>query len=646
MKSAREIKESELFASLNLDIKEMRLAESLYKEGKREGARKILADYVRENFECEKVLSCHGIDPKSEPDEDEFYQANAALEYNLVSVGIYHKFENGVDWYANPTPNKYEEWTWQFARHYQLVPTSRVYAYTKDERYAERIADLIDSFIKNAPAPPLDTDGHATLCWRTLDAGIRLLMWARVFALSIKSSSYSDEFIVEVFASIREHADRLIAKCTAANWLVTEMTGLYVIALLCPFIKESGEWKAFAKGKMLEEIENQTLSDGTHYELTFGYQSVSLHDFATVYKIGRLFGDEFPEEYPLLLKKYLYTFLKVMMPSGATPDTNDGSLLDVPGFIDSFRSLFPEDKVLAWAASGGKEGEKPDFESVLFPVAGLVAFRSSWEKDAVCGFFDGGKYGKCHNHEDLIRCHQHEDKLNFLMWVGEKNIVGEAQTYSYDTSKMRAYSRAPEGHNTVLVDGKGQNRFLTNHWDKTMNYTEEPIETRLGGEVEYASAVYDEGFGADGEKLATHKRTVYFIKNAPVGSPYFIIKDEIDAKDAEKLEVMWHYNTESLKITDFGAECDELKTYFVSSNGKSTLYCGSEEPFRGWRALCAKPPMYKESPVIHYTVKGDTRVVYTVFSPKDKHGEDGIGSLTLGEEGLTVRYKNGEELTV
>ena len=638
MKNGPLITDAQFFSSLSDDFPEIREAKKIYNNGDVKSAKRLFADFVKKTLAVQNVFSAYAIDPNAAPSREVMREADEALDYNLYSVGIYHRFEGGkVDWYSNPTENKYEEWTWQFARHYQLLSIALAYNYTKDEKYAERTFELIHSFIKQAVRPEPDTDGHATLCWRTLDVGIRLLYWGRILALTINSSSLTDDFLICYFKSVIESAERLMKKCTAANWLVTEMNGLYMSALLYPFIKDSEVWKSFAKDKLLAEIESQTLPDGTHCELTFGYQSVTCHDFLIVYRLGLCFGDRFPDEFIETIKKYLYTFAIVMAPDGTTPNLNDGYIENVPDFIGKQLDLFPDDEELLWISTHGKMGKKPHFLSHLFENAGLAVFRSNWKADAVYGIFDGGKYGKCHNHEDLIRCHQHEDKLSFLMWVGKRNPVCESMNYAYDTSKMRAYSRAAVGHNTILVGGLGQNRFIDNSWSDEFAKTREPVDFSVGEELDFASAVYDEGWGEDGARLAKHRRSVTMVKKPLCGKPFFIIKDEIDAPKDEELTLIWHYDAERLELTDSGCVTPDLTT-FVTGEVSGKVYFGSEEPFCGWRSVSVKPPRFVPIPVVHFKTRD--RLLYTVFVPNGETGECPLKSVLPSEGGVTVVYKD------
>ena len=230
----------------------------------------------------------------------------------MVSCDIYHKFDGKIDWYSNHTYNNYEEWTWQLSRHRQVLDLAWVYYYNKDEKYAKCAIDILYSWIRQAVTPPIDTDGHDTLCWRTIECGIRMSVWAKVIILLLDSPFLTAAFVKDFFKSIFEHAKRLSSRYTDANWLTIEMKGLYLTSLLYPFFKQSVAWRKLARDIFVDQMNKQTLDDGTHYELSFGYQLVSLIGFSDALRLGRVFGDECPTEYSEKMRLQFHAIVKAM----------------------------------------------------------------------------------------------------------------------------------------------------------------------------------------------------------------------------------------------------------------------------------------------------------------------------------------------
>ena len=231
--------DEELFEALNTKDKRLQqIKESIPLVGI-DKAKADLCDYVRGTLNKEAFFK---IPSKKQPDtlsDSLRAEAERALEHYMISCGTPMKFEGSVDWFANPTFNQYREWTWQLSRHYQVFSLGRMYYYTKEEKYAECAVNLIDSWLNQAVRPEADVDGHTTLCWRTIECGIRLQKWAQILALIIDSPAVSDEFLCKLLRSVLEHYQRLSTHYTDANWLLIEMEGLYITTLVFPFLKPS-----------------------------------------------------------------------------------------------------------------------------------------------------------------------------------------------------------------------------------------------------------------------------------------------------------------------------------------------------------------------------------------------------------------------
>ena len=168
-----------------------------------------------------------------------------------------------------------------------------------------------------------------------------------------------------------------------------------------------------------------------------------------------------------------------------------------------------------WLVTGGESGKAPDFNTCVLPYAGLVAFRTGWGEGDVSAFFDGGKFG---------RDHTHEDRLNFLVYSDKRPLVYEFGTYAYDDSPMRHFCTQSHGHNVVTVNGLGQNRISNKMWREDAYIPiKEDLRYCAEGDIEYAFAYYNGDWGNpkyDGEgvvpkKLAAHMRSIIMIKPLP-----------------------------------------------------------------------------------------------------------------------------------
>jgi hypothetical protein len=142
--------------------------------------------------------------------------------------------------------------------------------------------------------------------------------------------------------------------------------------------------------------------------------------------------------------------------------------------------------------------------------------RSSWDRDALCLVMDGGPFGAGH---------QHEDKLSFILDAYGSHLVAEAGVYTYDASSMRKYSLGPAAHNTVFVDGRGQNRRAgppSVMWaDPKL-----PVTWISENDFDFSRATFGhhegERWGKDRISGFIHSRRILFVK--PL---YFVVLDTI-----------------------------------------------------------------------------------------------------------------------
>ena len=204
-------------AALNLSIPEMAEAKKLYFEGDEAGAAKVFADYVRRTTDYEKYFGLPGVTKTfSEEDQTKIVaSADRVLDGWFAPTGYAYQFPNmEVDWVTNRTPNNYGEWVWQLNRHPEFATLAKAYLITKDEKYVNAFAKLIESWIDQEEFPIADVaNGHGSYShagWRTIESGIRMMSpWMYPIHVFLEAGKLSDALLVKIFKSIWEHAFHL-----------------------------------------------------------------------------------------------------------------------------------------------------------------------------------------------------------------------------------------------------------------------------------------------------------------------------------------------------------------------------------------------------------------------------------------------------
>lgn len=528
---------------------------ALVAQGDFAAARRAFAADVRHSLQPDRFPYVEGKRGNTYMYPDETFEeaAERILRLELISCGTPHQFDGEVDWFSNPTFNQYKEWTWQLSRHWEWDVLAQGYRQTGDERYAEGFVKLFTSWVRQAVVPD-PTPGNNTLCWRTIEAGIRVgQTWPRTLHSFIRSPHFSDDVLVDWYKSLWEHGWRLRNFHWRFNWLIMEMNGLAQIGILHPQFKDAPEWKRYAIDRLVRELDLQNFADGFQYELTTGYHQVNVRNYQLLWNLMAAYDEPIPQRFRDELEKMHSVNVRLMMPDGRLPDLNDGSWHRVADFMEDAARDYPDRADFRWAYSEGKEGTPPDETSLAFDYSGYYVMRTGWESDAIWALFDGGHLGTNH---------QHEDKLSLLLHAYGRLLLTEGGNYAYDDSEMRRYCLSTRSHNTIRIDGFDQNRKgpFRQRWHEG-DLSEDDIIRELNtvnaatwqvaADYDLAESTYNEGYGPEAVPIAEHQRKVIFLKQPPSPlSPCLLVVDRLTSADSAEhdYQSLWHYNTDAASI--------------------------------------------------------------------------------------------------
>ncbi len=611
--------------------------------GKYSECRRFLADFFRKLLKPDLYFSTQR---ELRYSEKLISEAEKACRHYMVSVRIPMDFKGEkVDWFANPTLNGYKEWTWQLNRHNELVNLARAYLVSKEERYIEASAELLNSWFEQADAPKIGTSGYDTLCWRTIECGIRA-GWTWPIVINTFVPVWDDDTVCNLCKSIYEHGIRLRNDYTANNWLIMEMNGLCHIGLFFPFLKDADEWYGFAMDLLNAELSAQIYPDKAHYEITPNYQRVIIINYLLTIKTARAYGKQVPDTMLKSIEKAVEYYIHMMTPSRRLISTNDGNEYErphVPELIAEYVECFPDNKMFKWLY--GKPGGIEPCKDYIFNYAGNATLRTDWSENAVMLFFDGGVFGKGH---------QHEDKLSVVLCADGKEILVDAGGYAYDDSPMRKYVLESASHNTVLVDGKGQNRRKNYEWKPEDIKKKSDLKYMLSEKVDFLWSFYNEGYGDDKENIARHERSVFFVKKLGELRPFVIVTDRLYSLDAKEhcYDVMWHIDVDCISISGLDVRADNLRILVGNEEAEETALevCrGRKFPsMKGWTADSMKQGDYRPIYTATYKVTGKNVRHITVLYP-DGGNKSGIckvtGSNKIADNEICIFTDTGNKYT-
>lgn len=514
---------------------------------------------------------------------------NAASADNAVKgiareVNVDWEFPNGeVDFLFDPTEIKKpvnNEWVWQFNRHGYWGDMARAYVKTGDEKYAIAFRKQLLKWIAQTYIP--ERWNGPKSAWRTIECGIRLLgTWNIAFDGFRRSESLDDVSLLLMIASMHRQAVHLMAHPTRGNWLMMEMNGVFTFSALFPEFSDSCEHRKRATELLLKELEEQTLPDGMHNELSPDYQSVVLNCASNFYALAVALGmdSEIPKEFTELIKRTVNAAIMLSTPAFTQPRTNDTYTIPTKRFTERTAKLLGDAPEYRFVNTCRAEGEplRGETASAYLPYAGFAVMRSDWGADATYMCFDVGTLGMGH---------MHQDKLNINVYKGNEELIYDDGGGQYEISRARDYGVSGYDHNTVLVDGMAQQRG-----EPKLATSPIDAEWTTNDAFDYATATYSDMFGKQGLKPATHKREVRFCK-----PDFFCVSDTLTSVDGNchDYEILFHLDTTSVKtlegykngiISDYGRKYEVaiIPIDCECANAELSVVSAVTDPeYRGW----------------------------------------------------------------
>jgi len=379
-----------------------------------------------------------------------------------------------------------------------------------------------------------------------MEVAIRAANWL-VAMEYFDSEVLSQEFLNVFYTSIYEHGKFIRShleyspKLTMNHYL-SDIAGLFFIAIYCPFFKESRKWQEFCLKELSQEIEKQVYDDGCNFEASTSYHRLVLEMFFYCGLLGQKAGIEFPKQYRDKLRKMFEFSLYCVKPNGKIPqigDNDSGRFL-----IFSKREILEHKYLLNLAAIYYNDSlfklPEFDFDEEAFWVFGAegksrydnLPLRQEPLKSKA--FSDTGWYIMRHNKDYcFISCgpngqngnggHAHNDKLSFELMLDGEDVVIDPGTYVYTSyPDWRNKFRSTAYHNTIYFDGIEQNDISGSLFAmkqgvkcRVLKFEETEKELIFEGEVEYLNCE------------AKHKRKFILSKQAPA----LTIIDEVKCKD-------------------------------------------------------------------------------------------------------------------
>ena len=232
-----------------------------------------------------------------------------------------------------------------------------------------------------------------------------------------------------------EHLSRRLEYHLLGNHLLENAIALAFVGS-CFDGPDSRRWHATGLRLLRDQIAEQILPDGMHFERSPMYQTRLTYALALLVNTGNA---EVAAVASQPLARMMAALAAVCHPDGQIALFNDSA----------FGIYHDPGKVVAYAAA--VLGSAPVGRPSALPHAGYYRGDNGRGDAVIC---DAGLLGP-----DYVPGHSHGDIFSFELSFGGRRVVVDSGTYDYVASDMRRYCRSTAAHNTVTIDGEDQAEF-------------------------------------------------------------------------------------------------------------------------------------------------------------------------------------------
>lgn len=365
-------------------------------------------------------------------DADREYLERFCLE-ELLSGKVTLLYESGepggMNW-ANPDRSH----LWNFNLHYLefLIPLAAAYQRERDIRYYQCFRDYCRRWIADNREGtqdgwhPYTISLRLTNLWICEDAFREALLEDKSFFGELNDSMYAQYL----------HLQKRLELHLLGNHYFENLKAVMLGAL---YFQEPAIYERYKK-KFREEIAEQILPDGVHYERSFMYHKIILEDLMRAAKAVQaedmaLYTEIFP-----VVRRMADAMYSIEENMGHTPLFNDAG----DNVARPYRSLLRALKEEFGIRPAGR---------LTFSDAGYYCLENGRIKIVM----DAGAIAPDH-----MPGHGHCDGLSFELSLEGEPLFVNAGTGQYQGS-LRSFFRSTAAHNTVVIDGEEQSRCWGEH---------------------------------------------------------------------------------------------------------------------------------------------------------------------------------------
>lgn len=336
--------------------------------------------------------------------------------FNILNVKA--EIKNPEDWNSNSLDK-----LWLYNLHYFDDLNS-----TKSNQRKDWHTRLIDIWIdENKP-------GYG-IGWEPYPSSIRIVNWIK-WSLSGNSLSQTqlDSLMLQTRYLSRNLEKHLLGNHFFANAKALIFSGLFFEG------QESEDWYKIGSNIVVNELDEQVLNDGGHFELAPMYHCIFLEDLLDLVNIHNVYSKKI---IPKLMSKIpvMFYWLKTM----SHPDNN------ISFFNDSTFGVAPTfNDLLSYANRLKiKISENENNKITFLQDSGYIRFQNS----EIVSIIDVASVGP-----DYLPGHSHADTLSFELSLFGIRFIVNSGVSTYNKSTDRAKQRGTPLHSTLTIDNSNSSQ--------------------------------------------------------------------------------------------------------------------------------------------------------------------------------------------
>jgi len=263
---------------------------------------------------------------------------------------------------------------------------------------------------------------------------LRGINWIKFLSINNIRDTHIDDCLYYQYICLRNNLEYHLM----GNHLIENGFSL----LFASYYFRSDDFYKKAKTIITNELNEQILKDGGHFELSTMYHNIILYHLLDALNLVKNNSWKDHELFDLLKGKAC-----LMMNWSTTISWNDGT---IPQVNDAANYIAPTTKdLLNYASSFGIDKCKSRLTD-----SGYRKF----ENEKFEAIMDVGKIGP-----DYQPGHSHSDALSFEIRIKGKPIIVDTGTSTYEIGKRRSIERSTFAHNTVEIDDMNQSEVWASH---------------------------------------------------------------------------------------------------------------------------------------------------------------------------------------